>query len=61
MESLKQQWIKLATDERGQDMIEYALMAALLGLGTLAGLRQAKNSISSSFGQIGNTLNNSVT
>ncbi|HEX3570543.1 MAG TPA: Flp family type IVb pilin [Acidobacteriaceae bacterium] len=61
MESLKEHLIKFVTEERGQDMIEYALVAALVGLGTLAGLRQVKNSVSTSFGQIGNTLNNSVT
>jgi pilus assembly protein Flp/PilA len=60
MQGLKQYLMKLATDERGQDMIEYALVAALVGLGTLAGLRGVKNSVSNSFGQIGNTLTNSV-
>ena len=60
MPNWKQHLMKLATDERGQDLIEYGLMAALLGLGTLAGLRGMKNSVANSFGQIGNTLTNSV-
>lgn len=60
MWGLKQHLIQLATDERGQDLIEYGLMASLIGLGVLAGLRGAKNSVSTSFGQIGNTLTNSV-
>lgn len=60
MESVKQLLIKLATDERGQDLIEYGLIAALLGLGTMAGLRGVKNSVTNSFGQINNTLTNSV-
>jgi len=60
MDNLKQHLMKLATDERGQDLIEYALMASLIGLGTLAGLRGVKNSVSNSFGQIGNTLTSSV-
>jgi pilus assembly protein Flp/PilA len=60
MRGLKQHLIKLATDERGQDLIEYALMTSLIGLGILAGLRGVKNSVSNSFGQIGNTLTSSV-
>ena len=60
MDNLKHLLLKLATDERGQDLIEYALMASLLGLGTLAGLRGAKNSIGNTFNQIGNTLTTSV-
>jgi pilus assembly protein Flp/PilA len=60
MNNLKQQLLKLASDESGQDLIEYALMASLLGLGTLAGLRGVKTSISNSFGQIGNTLTNAT-
>ena len=60
MDTLKQQLLKLATDERGQDMIEYGLMAALIGLGTLAGLRGVKTSIGSTFNQIGNSLTNAT-
>jgi pilus assembly protein Flp/PilA len=60
MTNMKQLLRKFATDERGQDMIEYGLMAALIGLGTLAGLRGMKTSISNSFGQVGNTLTNAV-
>lgn len=60
MNNLKHLLLKLATDESGQDLIEYGLMAALIGLGTLAGLRGMKTSIGSSFNQIGNTLTNAV-
>lgn len=60
MHNLKQLLLKLAADERGQDLIEYGLMAALIGLGTLAGLRGVKNNIGTSFNQIGNALTNAV-
>ena len=60
MERLKQHLIKLATDERGQDLIEYGLVAALVGLGTLAGLRGMKTSIGTTFNQVGNSLTNAV-
>ena len=60
MTTLKQHLLKLARDERGQDLIEYALMTSLLGLGTLAGLRGTKTSLGTTFNNIGSTLTNSV-
>ena len=60
MNHLKHSLRLLVTDERGQDLIEYALMASLLGLGTLAGLRGTKNSLSTTFNTIGSTLTSSV-
>ena len=47
-------------EEDGQDMLEYALMAALLGLGTMAALRGTKNSTSNAFGNINNALTSSA-
>ena len=43
-------------DESGQDLIEYALVAALVGLGALAAMRGLKNSVSNTFNSIGNSL-----
>ena len=60
MRELKQQLIKLVTDERGQDLIEYGLMASLIGLGVMAGLRGMKTSVGTAFNQISNTLTSSV-
>lgn len=37
---------RFVTDECGQDMIEYALVAATLGLGTVAGVNGLASSIS---------------
>jgi pilus assembly protein Flp/PilA len=36
---------RLLRDESGQDLIEYALIAAVVGLGTLVGVHGAANTI----------------
>ena len=36
---------RLPQDESGQDLIEYALIAAVVGLGTLVGVHGAANTI----------------
>jgi pilus assembly protein Flp/PilA len=36
---------RLLQDESGQDLIEYALIAAVVGLGTLVGVHGAANTI----------------
>ena len=57
---MKQLLKKLATEDSGQDMIEYALVAALVGLGAVASITALKNSISNTFNSIGTQLSNSV-
>jgi pilus assembly protein Flp/PilA len=56
MKIVKQTLWEILIREDGQDMIEYGLMAALLGLGTLAALRGEKTSIFNAFSTIGSTL-----
>ena len=50
----------LMHDESGQDMIEYALVAALVGLGALAAMKGLKNSVGNTFNGVGNSLTNAV-
>jgi len=57
---MKQLLKKLATEDSGQDLIEYALVAALVGLGAVASITALKNSISNTFDSIGTQLSNSV-
>jgi pilus assembly protein Flp/PilA len=46
----------LLQDESGQDMIEYALVAALIGLSTVAVLGNVSGNISTAYASVGNTL-----
>jgi pilus assembly protein Flp/PilA len=50
----------LLSEEDGQDLIEYALVVALVALGAVAGMRGLAGDINNAFGTIGNTLNNSI-
>ena len=57
---MKQILKKLVADESGQDLIEYALGAALVGLGSVASMNGLAGSIANTFNGIGNTLSNAV-
>jgi pilus assembly protein Flp/PilA len=43
-------------DESGQDLIEYALIAALVALGAIAAMNTLSTDISNEFNAIGNSL-----
>ena len=60
MKNLKQLLNNLVVDESGQDLIEYALVAALVGLGAVASMKTLANSINTAFGNIGNSLTQNV-
>jgi len=51
---------RLLRDESGQDLIEYALLAALVGLGAVMAMKGLKNSIGNTFNSVGNSLTDSV-
>ena len=50
----------LRNDESGQDLIEYALVAGLIGLGAVAAMSSLASSIATAFGSVGNQLTNAV-
>jgi pilus assembly protein Flp/PilA len=43
-------------DTEGQDLIEYALLAATIGLGALVGMRAVRDAVNSEFSTIGSSL-----
>jgi pilus assembly protein Flp/PilA len=47
---------KFAADESGQDLIEYALVAALVGLGAVAAMKGLSNSVKNSYNGVGTAL-----
>jgi pilus assembly protein Flp/PilA len=57
---MKQILKKFIAEESGQDLIEYALVAALVGLGSVASMNGLASSIANTFNGIGNTLTNAV-
>jgi pilus assembly protein Flp/PilA len=60
MTNMKQLLKNLMTEDSGQDLIEYALVAALVGLGAVASLNILKNTVSNTLGAVGNQLNNAT-
>lgn len=60
MENLKRFLSDLVRDESGQDLIEYALVAALIALGATASMSSLATSISTAFSTVGSKLTASV-
>ena len=60
MANVKQLFMKLAKEDSGQDLIEYALVAALVGLGSVAAISGLDNSLKNSFNAIGSGLSSAV-
>ena len=60
MTNMKQILKNLMTEESGQDLIEYALVAALVGLGSVAAMSSLATSISTTFNGVGNSLSSAV-
>ena len=60
MKNLKSIVSGLVTDESGQDLIEYALVAALIALGATAAMNTLAGTISTAFGTVGSKLTSNV-
>jgi len=50
----------LLRDQSGQDLIEYALVAALVGLGAVVSMKSFQTAVSNAFTHIGTTLTTDV-
>lgn len=53
-------WAKIWRDETGQDLIEYALVAALIALAATAGMNTVANGINNAFSNIATRLSSAV-
>jgi len=60
MKKIKTVLTALATQESGQNLIEYALVAGIIGLGAVVAMTALKTNISTAFSNVGNQLANSV-
>jgi pilus assembly protein Flp/PilA len=58
--SLRRLFTKLLKDECGQDLIEYALIAAFIALGAMAALKNFATTVSSALTTVGTRLTNYV-
>lgn len=60
MQNLKQLLNNLIVEESGQDLIEYALVACLVGLAAVATMRTLGTTISSAFTNINTSLSGAI-
>ena len=60
MKNLKNVFTVLLNDESGQDLIEYALVAGLIGLGAVVAMTTLSGKIGTAFNSVGNQLTNAV-
>jgi pilus assembly protein Flp/PilA len=60
MKNLKNVVAVLLSDESGQDLIEYALVAGLIGLGAVAAMTGLSTIIGNSFNKVGSNLSNAT-
>jgi pilus assembly protein Flp/PilA len=51
---------KLAREDAGQDLIEYAMVAAIVALGSLAVVRSVTNNIKGAFNGLGTALTSAI-
>ncbi len=56
----KQTLSSFLADESGQDLIEYALVAAIIGLGATAAMGTLSTTVSTAFSTVGSKLTSSV-
>lgn len=61
MKNCKQSLVRLLHDESGQDLIEYALVAALIALGATTAMSGLATTISTALGTIGTKLTTALT
>jgi pilus assembly protein Flp/PilA len=60
MKRIKQAFIAFMKDESGQDLIEYALVAGLIGLGAVVAMTGLSGKIGNAFNTVGNNLTNNI-
>ena len=60
MKNFKPMFAAFLNDESGQDLIEYALVAGLIGLGAVVAMSGLATKIGTAFGSVGNSLTNAV-
>ena len=58
---LYMKFLDLASSEEGQDLVEYALVVALIAFGATAGMSKLSGALNTTFGNMSTTLSNSIT
>ena len=60
MNNYKQHFKNLVVEDSGQDLIEYALVAALVGLGSVAAISGLDNTLKNTYNGVSSALTNAT-
>lgn len=60
MNNYKQHFKNLVVEDSGQDLIEYALVAGLIGLGAVVAMTGLSGKIGNAFNSVGTSLTNAM-
>jgi pilus assembly protein Flp/PilA len=60
IKNIQHAFVAFVKDESGQDLIEYALVAGLIGLGAIAAMTGLAGKIGNTFNSVGNSLSSAV-
>jgi pilus assembly protein Flp/PilA len=60
MKNIKHAFASFIQDESGQDLIEYALVAGLIGLGAVVAMTGLSGKIGNAFNTVGTSLTNAM-
>jgi pilus assembly protein Flp/PilA len=60
MKNIKLVFAAFVKDESGQDLIEYALVAGLIGLGAVVAMTGLSGKIGNAFNSVGTSLTNAM-
>jgi len=61
LNNVKKAFDRLLKDESGQNLIEYALVAALIALGAIVAMQGVATSLSTAFSKVSSELNAAIT
>jgi len=53
---MKKLVMRFVNEEAGQDLIEYALLAATIALGAIAGMQAVRDAVNTEFSSIGTSI-----
>jgi pilus assembly protein Flp/PilA len=60
MKKISHVFVAFTKDESGQDLIEYALVAGLIGLGAVVAMSGLSGKVGNAFNAVGNSLTNAI-
>ncbi|MEG9437885.1 Flp family type IVb pilin [Edaphobacter sp. HDX4] len=60
MKNFRNTFVNLLRDDSGQDLIEYALVAALIGLGATVAMRGLSTTLGTAMNSIGTSVTSAV-